>query len=222
MLSTLRSFSKGKLATILVTIIIIPFVFWGMGSVFSGGKTNSVAKINSFNISTKDFVDHINNSKLSADKIKENINNNILEEFLTELVSNSVIDIEIEDLNIMISDKNLAERIKKNKSFHDEKNKFSRLKYEKFLLENNIPAAVFEIGLRKNLALLAKISTRSSLEDENLIKILESHNMSKDIIMTDTSNTNKPSKDNYTNNHDVFLNGRFIGNILVKQDILQV
>ena len=50
----------------------------------------------------------------------------------------------------MISDKNLAERIKKNKSFHDEKNKFSRLKYEKFLLENNIPAAVFEIGLRKN------------------------------------------------------------------------
>ena len=150
MLSKLRSFSKGKLATILVTIIIIPFVFWGMGSVFRGGKTNSVAKINSFNISTKDFVDHINNSKLSADIIKENINNNILEEFLTELVSNSVIDIEIEDLNIMISDKNLAERIKKNKSFHDEKNKFSRLKYEKFLLENNIPAAVFEIGLRKN------------------------------------------------------------------------
>ena len=150
MLSKLRSFSKGKLATILVTIIIIPFVFWGMGSVFRGGKTNSVAKINSFNISTKDFVDHINNSKLSNDKIKENINNNILEEFLTELVSNSVIDIEIEDLNIMISDKNLAERIKKNKSFHDEKNKFSRLKYEKFLLENNIPAAVFEIGLRRN------------------------------------------------------------------------
>ena len=50
----------------------------------------------------------------------------------------------------MISDKNLAERIRKNKSFHDEKNKFSRLKYEKFLLENNIPAAEFEIRLRKS------------------------------------------------------------------------
>ena len=150
MLNKLRNFSKGKLATVLVAIIIIPFVFWGMGSVFQGGKTNSVAKINNFNISTKDFVDHINKSKLNTDIIKENINNNILEEFLTELVSNSVIDIEIEDLNIMISDKNLAERIKKNKSFHDEKNKFSRLKYEKFLLENNIPAAEFEIRLRKN------------------------------------------------------------------------
>ena len=150
MLNKLRNFSKGKLATVLVAIIIIPFVFWGMGSVFRGGKTNSVAKINNFNISTKDFVDHINKSKLNNDIIKENINNNILEEFLTELVSNSVVDIEIEDLNIMISDKNLAERIKKNKSFHDEKNKFSRLKYEKFLLENNIHAAQFEIRLRKN------------------------------------------------------------------------
>ena len=150
MLNKLRNFSKGKLATVLVAIIIIPFVFWGMGSVFQGGKTNSVAKINNFNISTKDFVDHINKSKLSTDEIKENINNNILEEFLTELVSNSLIDIEINDLNIMISDKNLAERIRKNKSFHDEKNKFSRLKYEKFLLENNIHVAEFEIKLRKN------------------------------------------------------------------------
>ena len=150
MLNKLRNFSKGKLATVLVAIIIIPFVFWGMGSVFRGGKTNSVAKINNFNISTKDFVDHINKSKLNTDIIKENINNNILEEFLTELVSNSLIDIEIKDLNIMISDKNLAKRIRKNKSFHDEKNKFSRLKYEKFLLENNIPATEFEIRLRKS------------------------------------------------------------------------
>ena len=40
MLNKLRNFSKGKLAGVLVGIIIIPFVFWGMGSVFSGGNTN--------------------------------------------------------------------------------------------------------------------------------------------------------------------------------------
>ena len=149
MLNKLRDFSKGKLATILVAIIIIPFVFWGMGSVFSGGNTNSVAKINNFNISTKNFVDHINKSNLNTDIIKENIENNILEELLTGLISKSLIDIEIEDLNILISDKTLAERIKKSKSFHDEKNLFSRLKYEKYLLENNISAAEFEIKLKK-------------------------------------------------------------------------
>ena len=43
----------------------------------------------------------------------------------------------------------LAKRIKKNKSFQDENNNFSRIKYEKFLLENNISAAEFETKLRK-------------------------------------------------------------------------
>ena len=150
MLNKLRSFSKGKLATILVAIIIVPFVFWGMGSVFSGGNINSIAKINNFNISTKDFVNYINNSKINSDIIKENINNNILEELLTGLVSDTLIDLEIKDLNILISDNALAESIKKDKSFHDEKNKFSRLKYEKFILENNISVTDFEIRLKKN------------------------------------------------------------------------
>ena len=46
MISKLRSFSNSKIAGVIVGIIIIPFVFWGMGSVFSGGNTNNVAKIN--------------------------------------------------------------------------------------------------------------------------------------------------------------------------------
>ena len=61
MLNKLRNFSKGKLAGVLVGIIIIPFVFWGMGSVFSGGNKNSIAKINNHNVSTQDFSDFINN-----------------------------------------------------------------------------------------------------------------------------------------------------------------
>ena len=59
MLNKLRNFSKGKLASVLVAIINIPFVFWGMGSVFSGGNTNSIAKINNQNLSTQDFADFI-------------------------------------------------------------------------------------------------------------------------------------------------------------------
>ena len=62
MLSKLRNFSKSKPAILLIVIIIIPFVFWGMGSVFSGGNTNNVAKINNKNISTQDFIKHINQS----------------------------------------------------------------------------------------------------------------------------------------------------------------
>ena len=88
MLGKLRGFSKTKLAGVLVGIIIIPFVLWGMGSVFSGGNTNVVAKINNKSVSTQDFVDYINNSRISEDYIKENIDKNILEEMLSELISN--------------------------------------------------------------------------------------------------------------------------------------
>ena len=102
MLNKLRNFSKGRLAGVLVGIIIIPFVFWGMGSVFSGGNTNSIAKINNFNVSTKNFTDFVNNSRISTDVIKENINNNILEQLLTQLVSISLIDLEINELNLSL------------------------------------------------------------------------------------------------------------------------
>ena len=147
MLNKLRNFSKGKLAGVLVAIIIIPFVFWGMGSVFSGGNTNSIAKINNHNVSTQDFADFINNSKISPELIKENINNNVLEELLTQLVSTSLIDTEIDELKFFISDEALAKKIKKQKSFQDENNNFSRTKYEKFLLESNLTSVKFEQGI---------------------------------------------------------------------------
>ena len=150
MLDKLRNFSKGKLAGVLVGIIIIPFVFWGMGSVFSGGNTNSIAKINNYNVSTQDFADFVNNSKISTEVIKENIDNNVLEELLTQLVSTTLIDIEINELNILISDEAIANRLKNQKNFQDENNNFSRTKYEKFLLENNISSVEFEQGIRNN------------------------------------------------------------------------
>ena len=144
MISKLRSFSSSKFAGVLVAIIIIPFVFWGMGSVFSGGNTNNVAKINNKTISTQDFVDHINKSGMNLDIIKKNIDNNILEKILSELVSNKLLDIEINDLELFISDKSLVNKIKFNEVFKDDKNNFSRIKYEKFLLENNLIASDFE------------------------------------------------------------------------------
>ena len=64
MINKLRKFSTTRSAQVIVVIIIIPFVFWGMGGVFSGGNTNNIVKINNHNITTQDFMDHLNNSNL--------------------------------------------------------------------------------------------------------------------------------------------------------------
>ena len=148
MLNTLRNFSKTKLAGVLIGIIVIPFVCWGMGSVFSGGNTNNIAKINNETISTQEFLNYINQTRMDNEYIKENIDNKVIEKIVSSIVSIKLLDMEINDLNIMITDKTLANKIKNNEVFLDDKKQFSRIKYEKFLLENNITAPDFEIRFR--------------------------------------------------------------------------
>ena len=148
MLDNIRKFSKTFLAKILLVIIIIPFVFWGMGGVFSGGNTNNIAKINNASISTQDFFEYLNSTNISEDQIKKNINNNIIEENLAALISSKMVEMEIENLGLSISDTALSKLIKDNINFKDENNKFSRLKYEKFLLTSNMSAPQFEFKLK--------------------------------------------------------------------------
>ena len=148
MISSFRNFAKTKFAGLLVFIMIIPFVFWGMGSMFSSGNTNNIAKINKKNISTQDFIDHINKSNIPQQTIRDNLDKNIIEELLSTLISTTLLDLEIKDFNIIISENTLLKKIKTNKNFQSEDNTFERSKYEKFLLENNQSAPGFELRLR--------------------------------------------------------------------------
>tara|TARA_B100001109_G_scaffold238449_1_gene220236 strand:- start:396 stop:1814 length:1419 start_codon:yes stop_codon:yes gene_type:complete len=149
MISSFRNFAKTKFAGILVFIMIIPFVFWGMGSMFSSGNTNTIAKINKTNISTQEFIDYLNSSGIPQQTIRENLNNNIIEELLSALVSATLLDLEVQDYNLLITENTLLQKIKKNKNFIDENGNFQRIKYEKFLLENNQSAPQFELRLKK-------------------------------------------------------------------------
>ena len=38
-----------------------------MGSVFRGGSQNTLAKINNYNISTKNFMEHINSLNINSE-----------------------------------------------------------------------------------------------------------------------------------------------------------
>ena len=144
MLSNLRNFSKTKLSGVLIAIIIIPFVFWGMGSVFSGGNTNNIVKINNENISTEDFFEFINKLNINPNDLRNNMDNDIMNEILSEIISLKILDLEIDNLSLKVSDTNLKKLLTNDKKFLDDDNKFSRLKYEKFLLENNYTAVNYE------------------------------------------------------------------------------
>jgi peptidyl-prolyl cis-trans isomerase D len=133
---------------ILIIVIIIAFGFGGFGGGFLSNNQNNVAKINKTNVTTQDLINYINQSGVSQQVIQENINNNVIEELLSGLVSVTLLGLEIDDFNIKISQNSLSEKIKLNKNFYDNGGKFERLKYEKFLLENNISAPLFEKRLK--------------------------------------------------------------------------
>ncbi len=149
MINSLRNFAKTKFAGLLVFIMIIPFVFWGMGGMFSTGNTNTVAKINKTNISTEEFIDYLNGSGIPEKTIRENLDQNIIEELLSNLISTTLLALEIKDYDLTISENTLLKQIKENKNFKDEKGNFQRIKYEKFLLENNQSAPQFEMRLKE-------------------------------------------------------------------------
>ena len=103
MISSFRNFAKTKFAGLLVFIMIIPFVFWGMGSMFSSGNTNNIVKINKTNITTQEFIDYLNGSGIPQETIKKNLDKNIIQEILSGLISTTLLDLEIKDFNIIIS-----------------------------------------------------------------------------------------------------------------------
>ena len=142
MLSSIRKFSSSIYAKILLGIIIIPFVFWGMGSSFTGGNKNVIVLIDNEKISTQEFakfvqINHNVNEKISADKI---------DQLLTSFIGNKLIQNEYEHYDIKLSEESLSKLIKIQKEFIDQ-NKFSRTKYEKFLISNNLNVVDFEKDL---------------------------------------------------------------------------
>lgn len=190
MISSFRNFAKTKIAGVFVFIIIIPFVFWGMGSMFNSGNTNNIAKINNTNISTQDFMDYLNESGISQQAIRDNLDNNVIEELLSGLISTTLLDLEIKDFNISLTEQTLLKQIKSNKNFVDENKIFQRTLYEKFLLTNNISAPMFELRL-KNRELQKQLFdyvgagsktpnllVKKNFEDENRSLELETINLS--------------------------------------------
>jgi peptidyl-prolyl cis-trans isomerase D len=149
MIETLKKFGGKKLGgLILIAVIIIAFGFGGFGGGFSTNNQNNIAKINKTNVTTQDFMNYLNQSGISQQAIRENLNNNIIEELLSGLISTTLIDLEIEDFDLSITELTVLKKIKENKNFQDENSVFQRTKYEKFLLSNNMSAPMFELQLK--------------------------------------------------------------------------
>ena len=152
MIGSFRNFSKSKFAGVLVFIMIIPFVFWGMGGMFSSGNTNNIAKINNTNISTEDFLNHVNTLEISPDYIRKNLDKNVIEELLSTLITTEILNLEVKSFNIALSKNSLSKKIK-NLYLKDIK--------KDFLILKNLNKKNFEIP--SNLSVFKKLFSSDNL-----------------------------------------------------------
>jgi len=202
MIETLKNFGGKKLGgVILIAVIVIAFGFGGFGGGFSTNNQNNIAKINKTNVTTQDFMDYLNGSNISQQAIRENLDQNIIEELLSGLISTTLIDLEVEDFDLSITELTILKKIKENKNFQDENNVFQRTKYEKFLLSNNISAPMFELQLKNRELqkhLFDLIGAGTITPNFVIQKKFEEQNKTLDIEYFAMSDKYK-EKDRYTN-----------------------
>ncbi len=214
MTTSIGKLSKSFFVKLLVGIIILPFVFWGMGDVFRGGKQNVIATIESNKISTQEFINYVNRLNLNEEQIKNLSKTDLIEQILSDYIGKKVMSLEIEKLGIVVSDNALRNIIKNDKSFFKD-NKFSRTEYEKFLIKSGLTAPQFEANIveqekrRQFLSSLAggivvpEILVEKEFKNENQIKSIQYINLDK------YHSNNKPSDESikklYEKNKNLFF-----------------
>jgi len=187
MATSIGKLSKSFFVKILVGIIILPFVFWGMGDVFRGGNQNVIATIDSDKISAQEFANHLNRLNLNEDQIKNLPKTDLINQILNEFVGRKVMALEIKKLGIAITDNSLRSIIKNDKQFIKD-GKFSRTEYEKFLLKSGITAPTFEANIvqqESRRQLLSTLAGGIIVPDSYVKKIFEKENQIKTIKYID-------------------------------------
>ncbi len=190
MLGSIRKFSKTFVAKIFIAIIALPFILWGMGDIFRSGKQNILAEINDEIISSKEFIGYIQKIELTQQQVANLGKSQIIENILSNYLSEKIIELESENKGIGLTDLGLKNIIISDKSFQ-KKNKFSRVEYEKFLLKNGYSAPTYEKyikGLEVKAQLLNFYSGGIKLPNFMIEDLFNKDNHSKKISYLDLNN----------------------------------
>tara|TARA_B100000886_G_scaffold241220_1_gene169265 strand:- start:1496 stop:2953 length:1458 start_codon:yes stop_codon:yes gene_type:complete len=214
MTTSIGKLSKSFFIKLLVGIIILPFVFWGMGDVFRGGNQNVIATVDSNKISTQEFINYINRLNLNEEQVKNLSKTDLVEQILSDFIGKKVMSLEIEKLGIVITDNALREIIKNDKLFFKD-NEFSRTEYEKFLIKSAITAPQFENNIveqEKRRQFLSSLAGGIVIPEVLVEKEFRKENQIKKIQYIDLDkyhSKNKPSKESlkelYERNKNIFF-----------------
>ncbi|MDC0433561.1 SurA N-terminal domain-containing protein [Pelagibacteraceae bacterium] len=214
MANSIGKLSKSFFIKLLVGIIILPFVFWGMGDVFRGGNQNVVATVESKKISTQEFMNYLRQINLNEEQIKNLPKTDLVEQILSQYIGRKVMALEIEKIGVFVNDNALRNIIKNDKLFYKD-NKFSRTEYEKFLIKSGITAPQFEANIaeqEKKRQFLSSLAGGIVIPETLIKQEFKKENQTKTIRYIDLEKyhaNNKPTEDDikklYERNKNIFF-----------------
>ena len=113
MLAKIRKFSSSIYAKFFLVIIAIPFIFWGMGPLFTGGSLNTIVTIGKEKFLTDEFTNFIRYKTTKS----SNVDQNLIEDLFSAFIGEKIMELEINYFNLNVSDNSLGSIIKNEKSF---------------------------------------------------------------------------------------------------------
>ena len=183
MLTSIKKATSSFFTKVLIGLIILPFVFWGMGDVFRTGNQNVLVNIDAEKIGVQNFVNYLSQLNLTNEQRKNLSKTDLLDRILSDYIGKKIIAMEIETGGVKLSNNSLKEIITSDETFKKD-NQFSRTEYEKFLLENRMSPTMFEQNIseqEKKRQLLTYLSEGINLPNFLINKEFQNENQNKTI-----------------------------------------
>ncbi len=156
MLDALRKNAQSWGVKIIFGLIIVVFVFWGVGN-FGADTASVVAYVDDRPILVKDFEKTFEENLRLVHSQNPNVTDKELLEadfrwqVFSQMLTQAILAAQAAKLNISVSDEELRREIARIPAFADEKGKFDSQKYEVLLKSNGLSPAEFEADMRNTL-----------------------------------------------------------------------
>ncbi|HUX81578.1 MAG TPA: SurA N-terminal domain-containing protein [Halothiobacillus sp.] len=159
MLMDLRERIQGWVAYLIIGLISVPFMLWGVGEYFSGGKNKPVAEVGGLPITEQAFEQAVSaqrqsliqklGGKVSAELLQSL---NVKQQVLNQMIDERVLSLFVHRAGFKAPDSMVADLIRSEPAFKSD-GAFDAKKYEAFVAAQGMTVPAFEARLKQDIVM---------------------------------------------------------------------
>ncbi len=164
MLEALRRGSQGIVVKLLLALLILSFAVWGVGDMITGFTRSNLAEVGKVEITPEEYQRAFQNElnalsyragrRITAEQARAfGLDNQVL----NRLIGWAAVDTHTRELNLSLSDKAIAEGLKRDPAFQGPDGKYSRAAVEQVMRQLNLSEAGF-LRLRRQEELRRQVT----------------------------------------------------------------